>query len=145
MTSRASSVRRPIRRLTAVILRHPRKVGGAFALVVAVALAIILLTPRRYSSEAKLFVHVGRESVSLDPTATTGQTITMNDSRESEMTSVVDLLASRSLREQVIDAVGVAAILPAAASREEDPTARADAIRQLDTWIDVSSSKNSGV
>jgi uncharacterized protein involved in exopolysaccharide biosynthesis len=68
----------------------------------------------------------------------------MSDSRESEMSSVVDLLASRSLREEVIDAVGREAIL-GSETADDDPRARANAIRKLDSWIDVTSSKNSGV
>src|SRR5207244_2388859 len=113
-----------------------RKVVGTFVAVLAVAVAGIFLMARRYGSEAKLFIRVGRESVGLDPTATTGQTsISMSDSRESEITSVVDLLASRGLRERVLDAVGVAAIVPSAGD-EDDALARAQAIRRLDKWIE---------
>lgn len=125
------------------MIRQRRKAALTFVLVLGAAAAAIYFTPRRYSSEARLFVHIGRESVSLDPTATTGQTLSMHDSRESEMSSVVDLLASRALREHVVDIVGAAAIVPSAS--DDDAIARGDAVRQLDSWIEVSSSKNSGV
>ncbi len=136
--------RRGVRHFTVAMLRHHGKAILTFAVVLGIAVTAILLTPRRYSSEARLFVHVGRESVSLDPTATTGQTLSMNDSRESEMSSVVDLLASQTLREQVVEVVGVAAIIPSVTDGG-DPLARADAIRQLDGWIEISSAKTSGV
>src|SRR5438132_13354793 len=72
-------VRWPARRFARVMLRHRRKVVGTFVIVLAVAVAGVFLAARRYASEARLFIRVGRESVGLDPTATTGQTIVMND------------------------------------------------------------------
>jgi uncharacterized protein involved in exopolysaccharide biosynthesis len=133
-----------MRQFCVALSRQRWKAALTFVLVLAGSVTAVFLLPRRYASEARLFVHVGRESVSLDPTATTGQTLSMNDSRESEMSSVVDLLASRSLRERVVEVVGVAAIIPSATD-PDDALTRADSVRQLDRWIEVSSTKNSGV
>ena len=66
----------------------------------------LLLVPRSYESKARLFVRVGRESVSLDPTATTGQMMAVYDSRKSEVESVLDMLDSRDLLEAVISKIG---------------------------------------
>lgn len=85
-----------------------RKFTAAFIFVCSIALVLtgIALSPRTYRSEAKLFVRLGRETVTLDPTATTGQTVAVQSSREIEVRSVRDMLASRILLEQVVDSVG---------------------------------------
>ena len=74
------------------------------------ALAIIFL-PRTYLSEAIVFVRLGRESVSLDPTATTGSTVQVLESRESEVNSIRDMLQSRAVLEAVVDTMGPEVVL----------------------------------
>ena len=64
--------------------------GGTALLAV---LAMIFL-PRTYHSGAMLFVKLGRETVSLDPTATTGSTISVLDTRDNEINSIRDMLYS---------------------------------------------------
>jgi uncharacterized protein involved in exopolysaccharide biosynthesis len=71
--------------------------------VVVGTLAYASLASRKFRSHAKLFVRIGRESVSLDPTATTGQTISVGDSREGEIAAIQEMLGSRMLLEQVVD------------------------------------------
>jgi len=70
-----------------------------------------LVCPRTYQSEARIYVRLGRETVHLDPTATTGQTVQLADSREREIYSVLELLRSRALYEKVVDQLGVDSIL----------------------------------
>jgi uncharacterized protein involved in exopolysaccharide biosynthesis len=94
-----------------ILHRHRYKSLMFFAMCVAVAVAAVKWLPRVYESEAKLFVRVGRESVGLDPTATTGQRIDVFESRENEINSVLEILRSRALLEKVVDDVGVAKIL----------------------------------
>ena len=60
------------------------------------------------------------------------------------MTSLVDVLANRVLRERVADALGAEAIWPSVVGAD-DQVARAEAMRRLDAWLEVSSSNNSGV
>ena len=85
-----------------------------FAFVTALTLALgitgIFLFPRRYDSEAKLMVKLSRDFAAIDPT-TMGQTISIQESRESEITSIMDLLSSRGLAERVVDKIGVDQIL----------------------------------
>ena len=54
------------------------------------------LASREYQSDAKLFVRIGRESVALDPTATTGQFMPIVDTRGSEIFAVEELLEEPS-------------------------------------------------
>lgn len=73
--------------------------------VLAFSTFVILLLPRTYVSEAKLFVKLGRESVTLDPTATTGQLISINESRENEINSLLELLRSRQIAAATVEAL----------------------------------------
>ncbi len=91
--------------------RHKGKAIGVFAGVMLLAIAAILLWQRTYRSEGKLFVRIGRESVTLDPTATTGQTISVSESREIEINSIVEMLDSRAMAERVVDTLGPDIIL----------------------------------
>lgn len=96
--------------VAAVAWRHKGKALFA-ALVVCSLAALYLSTAKRiYQSQATIFVRVGRESVALDPTATTGQTVTLQDNREGEVNAIEQLLLSRELAEQVVDKLGVDAI-----------------------------------
>ena len=54
-----------------LLFRHKTKVIGCFTLALCAAIAIIFYWPRQYRSESKLLVRLGRETVTLDPTATT--------------------------------------------------------------------------
>ncbi len=53
----------------------------------------------------------GGESVTLDPTATTGQTVQIQETRENQINSTRDMLASRALLERVVERIGADAIL----------------------------------
>lgn len=71
--------------------------------VLVLTAAYILFAPKKYRSDAQLYVRIGRESVTLDPTATTGETFAINSSRENEINSVVEILSSRGNYTAVID------------------------------------------
>lgn len=89
-----------------------------FAAIGTAAAALWVYTPRTYESESRLFVRVGRETVALDPSASVGQTIGMQDSRELEVNSLMEILKSRSLHEAVVDELGVAQVLGEASTNE---------------------------
>lgn len=81
--------------------------------------------PRTYQSEAKLMVRLGRESVSLDPTATVGQIVNIGQDRENEINSELEILNSRDLTGKVVDAIGVDRILDGTEETgENSPVAR---------------------
>ena len=93
------------------VRRHARKIIVTFSLVILLAVIYTAVSPVLYTSEAKLFIRLGRETVSLDPTATTNQTVNVQETRENELNSIYELLKSRALVEQLVDTVGIAAIL----------------------------------
>src|SRR5438132_8696239 len=106
-----------------MLARHRRKMLLFSGVVLALVAAFTLLTPRAYRSQAKLFVRLGRENVTLDPTATFGQApvVAVPQSRENEINSVVEILRSRSLLDAVVDHVGPAALLGEGGLKEADP------------------------
>jgi uncharacterized protein involved in exopolysaccharide biosynthesis len=91
--------------------RHKGKMLSTMLVGIVLTMAYLSLAPRSYRSDAKLLVRLGRETVSLDPTATTGQFVAMAESRESEMHGVEELLASRAVAEAIVDKFGPGVIL----------------------------------
>ena len=67
--------------------------------------------PRSYMSEAKLMLRVGRETVSLDPTATTSQTLLLQKTQEEEVNAALEILSSRRLAELVVGKIGVSSVI----------------------------------
>jgi uncharacterized protein involved in exopolysaccharide biosynthesis len=108
---------------------HRGKIILSFLLGIALTLAYLSLAPRTYQSEAKLFVRMGRESVSLDPTVTTSPFVGMPDTRESEVFAVEELLTSRSLADKIVDQFGPEVIL------ERDPTKPCLCLGERLSWL----------
>lgn len=123
-----------------VVLRHKTKVLLWCGLVGTLSIASLAFLPRKYESEAKLFVRLGRESVTLDPTATTGPTIQVQESRENQLNSTRDMLKSRALLERVVELVGAEKIL--AGSEASGEASRPGLLAQLKhaaSWLKLSS------
>src|SRR5437868_672234 len=93
----------PPHALRQLIWRQRWKIVATVVLCMSATAAFTALSPLTYRSEAKLFVRAGRESVTLDPMATTRSTA--NDSRDSELNSIQELLASRLILERVVDQI----------------------------------------
>ncbi|MCG6155271.1 GumC family protein [Rubinisphaera margarita] len=100
-----------VRKMGATLWRRRFQALSIFIFAMALITLGLLICPRAYRSDAKLFVRVGRESLAVDPTATTGQTVQLHQTRESEIASVMDLLKTRGLFDQVADRIGVDVIL----------------------------------
>jgi uncharacterized protein involved in exopolysaccharide biosynthesis len=91
--------------------RHRKTVLKTFAIGMAATLLYFALAPRKFRSEAKVLVRIGRESITLDPTATTGQFVAMAETRDSELHEVEELLASRATAEKIVDQFGPRVIM----------------------------------
>lgn len=107
----AQGVSPPLNFFLNVLFRHKKKALLAFLIFCSLALFITLFFPRVFASSAKAYVRIGRESISLDPTATTGQTVTMAKSQETEINSVLDIFGSRRIKKAVVHQIGVNEIL----------------------------------
>ena len=92
------------------IRTSPRFFAFWFLTIFALIAATYFLLPRKYMSDGRLFVQVGRSSVGATPDASQGM-LSLQDSRETEIKSVVAMLGSREIAERVVDEVGAERIL----------------------------------
>ncbi|MCA9039358.1 MAG: hypothetical protein KDA65_03320 [Planctomycetaceae bacterium] len=123
------------------VISHWRTVVVVFIATFILTQAISMVLPRKYASEAKLFVKVGKESIGVDPTATTGTTLPIYESREAEIRSIMEIITSRAVLERVIDKVGPQVILGSSPTRN----AREKAITQLSSAVSVDRGTKSSV
>lgn len=94
--------------LLAIWRRRRRAMLGVLAATVLLTVVGSLVWPKRYRSESRLLVRVGRENATLDPAASIGAAavVASPTSREEEIASIVDVFLSRPMIERVIDVVG---------------------------------------
>lgn len=100
-----------LRDVARIGFRHLWLATSIFLLVFGAALAVAFLLPKSFVSEGKLFLRIGRSSVTLDPTTNVGQIVSMTESRERELSSSLEILKSHELLEAVLEKLGPAAIL----------------------------------
>lgn len=76
--------------------------------VLLAGLAVALIAPRTFRSEARLALQIGRQSVAMDPTAQTGQQIVnvQQLGRDAEVVTALELLRSRGVIGKVVDRLG---------------------------------------
>lgn len=129
--------------------RHKRKAIGFFALTVMITLTALVVSPRKYRSEGKLFVRPSVQAVTKDPTLTKDQSISINQSREIEINSIVEILRSEVMTARVVEALGSETILdlPLSEGKSEKRRGieREKAIKQLAKDLEVSAPKLSTV
>lgn len=94
------------------IWRHRGKILAFNAAVVLLTIAAVLFWPREYRSEAKMWIRIGRENSRLDPTASTGKTISIQENdREDEIKSVLDVIGSRGVVAGAVNQLGAKVVL----------------------------------
>lgn len=93
------------------VWRHKGKMLLTFLAGIGLTVLYFATAARVYRSEAKVLVRIGRESITLDPTATTGQFVAVAESRDSELHAVEELVASRAMAEKIVDQFGASVIL----------------------------------
>jgi uncharacterized protein involved in exopolysaccharide biosynthesis len=92
--------------------RHKKILVGAPLVALALGTLVFLFAPRTYRSESRIFLRLGRESVGLDPTATTGQTLAVQQAdRKDEVKSAIEILNSRGIIGQAVDKLGADVVL----------------------------------
>ena len=107
ITTKPGLSSRSLRDLYFIFFRHQRKVILFFAVMMATIIVGTMTARKIYLSEAKLMVRIGRESVALDPIAATGKVVDVGPDRVSEINSEIEILRSRELMEEVVEALGV--------------------------------------
>ena len=94
-----------------VLFRYKWRIVLFFPAVMVVTALGVIFAADIYNSQAKLLVRLGRENVTLDPTATTGTIIPVRPSRESEMNTELEILKSQQIAEMVVDSIGAEALI----------------------------------
>ena len=90
--------------------RHRAKALLAWFLIMACVLVLYFVWPRQYSSEGRLYVKMDRNNQSVVP-STSGAQVSIQDTRETEIRSVMEILGSHAVLDQVVDEVGADKIL----------------------------------
>lgn len=112
------------------LFRNKKKVLFVPLLILSFAALVILVAPREYQSEAKLFMQIGRESVKLDPTATTGDTISVqSNDRDAEIVTVMESLKSRGTIGKVVERLGPEVVLGRSGVGEQQSNFLVNALR----------------
>jgi len=99
-----------LRKFLSILFRQKFYIFGCFILVFLSAAAFTFLSPEIYQSEAKLFIQLGRENMSLDPSVV-GPVAGVRSDRESELNSEVSAIRSRVLAEETVDSIGPLTLL----------------------------------
>ncbi|MEZ6117971.1 MAG: hypothetical protein R3C28_15570 [Pirellulaceae bacterium] len=119
--------------IMASMFRHKGKIVFLQLLVIAVTVLAILFWPRKYYADAKLFLQIGRESIGIDPTATTGPTIGLAQlNRDSEIKSALDTLLSRSVMGAIVDSLTPGVVLGDVPLENDNGPVRESAVKD---WV----------
>lgn len=128
--------------------RNGKKGLIAFMALGAVALVGTLVMPRTYVSEARLFVRFGREN-QVDPTASGGQMVSLYESRESEINSLIEILRSRAVLDRVVEELGLGSQGPGARGQESGASNRTKAhqlaVRKLAKDMTIAAPRKSNI
>jgi uncharacterized protein involved in exopolysaccharide biosynthesis len=95
-----------------VIRRHTRILVLVPVVSLIAGAIFFVFCPRTYRSEARFFLRNGRETVGVDPTATTGQILPFyTTDLKDEVKSAQEIFKSRSVASQVVDRLGADVVL----------------------------------
>jgi len=87
-------------------------IAATVTLIAVITVGVIVFSPRTYRSTARLMLKVGRENVTLDPTASAaGATMQLHMTQEHELATAMGVMRSRSVLEPVVQAIGAETIL----------------------------------
>jgi len=114
-----------------------RLIAACMLAGVVVGLLALVVWPRSYESEAKLIITVGRESVGLDPTATTSPTLMLQKTQEEEVNSALEIMSSRQVAELVVDRLQIASILEGALPTSGDAQPNPGLLGQVKNGLGV--------
>lgn len=99
-----------IGQILAALKRHKLKSFLAWLLVFSAVIVVFLLWPRKYGSEGRLYIQLGRNNTTLTPTSGTAS-VSIQDTRETEIRSVLEIIKSRAVLEATVKDLGAERIL----------------------------------
>ncbi len=110
------------------VYRHREKAVAFFILTILLTGVAWIVWPRSYMSESKIFVKHGRK-LTLDPTVTTGETVSVHETRDLEINSILEMISSRVVFEKTVQRLGPDVVLGLSEELPATPPADADADR----------------
>ncbi|MEN6332821.1 MAG: hypothetical protein ABFE01_01085 [Phycisphaerales bacterium] len=123
-----------------IVFSHKGKMMAFMILLFGIVALRILLDSGTYRSEARVLVRLGRESISLDPTATIGEIAQINRTYDWEVNSELEILKSREIAERVVDRMGAGVFLEKKPRKKTSDAATATAAaRFTNEFVDVMS------
>lgn len=128
-SERGGWIRMDLTRYLEPLFIYQRTIWKTLILVGLACWVALLVWPRTYVSEGKFQLLVGRESVGLDPSSTTTQTLLMQKTVEEDINSALEVLGSRDVAEHVVREIGAEAILSGYLPSGEGDSSR------LNKWI----------
>ena len=99
-----------VAQILGAIQRHRFKALLAWALVMLCVVVLYVVWPRQYSSEGRLYVKMDRNNQSVVPSSS-GSQVAIQDTRETEIRSVIEIIRSHAVLDAVVDDVGAEKIL----------------------------------
>ncbi|MFO0941383.1 MAG: Wzz/FepE/Etk N-terminal domain-containing protein [Pirellulales bacterium] len=101
-------------------------------LVVLICVGIVFFYPRSYQSRAQIYFQLGRESVGIDPTASTGSMVSIQSiSREDEIVSAIEVLKGRGIIGAVVDELTPEVVLGVAEPGDEQESTALQRVKEL--------------
>ena len=118
------------------VRRFMGRAVAVFLSCVAIAFASLYVWPRTYSSEAKLYIKIGRDTATIDAaTAAAGPAINVLESRQNEINSILEVMRSRELAERTVKRVGAETILEGKLPDPEGATSPATSTNSVQALI----------
>ena len=99
-----------VAQILGAIQRHRFKALLAWGLVMICVVILYVIWPRQYSSEGRLYVKMDRNNQSVVPSSS-GSQVAIQDTRETEIRSVIEIIRSHAVLDAVVDDVGAKKIL----------------------------------
>ncbi|MEL7499607.1 MAG: hypothetical protein AAFN77_18535 [Planctomycetota bacterium] len=99
-----------VAQILGAIHRHKIKAFFVWLLVVVTVFAGYYFWPRQYGSEGRLYVKMDRNNTSINPSSSANQ-VSIQDTRETEIRSVIEIIRSRAVLDAVVDEIGADKIL----------------------------------
>ena len=99
-----------IGQILSALKRHKFKSFLAWLIVFSAVIVMFLLWPRKFGSEGRLYIQLGRNNTTLTPTSGTGS-VSIQDTRETEIRSVLEIIKSRAVLEAAVKDLGAERIL----------------------------------
>ncbi|MEM6980096.1 MAG: Wzz/FepE/Etk N-terminal domain-containing protein, partial [Planctomycetota bacterium] len=96
-----------------VLWGHKASISAITVVLTPLFVLGVFLIPAQFDSYAQILVRLGRSTVAMDPTASLTPTVSLQDSRASQVSSVREMLQSRAMAIAVVREIGSERILEA--------------------------------